>query len=1097
MIIRGLRIKVETVCILLITILCLPNFVAHGIHSEQFLSTIETSSKSSCSNTEFSRGVPNDQQMIIKYTFTLPTLRTVLIGDIKYTRIELPNAPCLGNPGDPLLPVYMANILIPSRKEVSSVDIILGDKVTIRIEKKIEPADTLVPCSQIDVATFPTPNPTIYTSAAPFPEKLFDQIGTQCFRGYRILSLSLYPIKYTPLTNILECYSEMTIVVRTHIKENTHLLYRGLEVDDSEVKEKIDNPEVIQTYISNEPAQRIVKKYDLLIITTDELKGGFFQLATVHNRRGISTIIKTLGADIPLGNTVNQTCENIRNFTREMYTTWGIEYLLLGGDIDLVPAPTLYFGYDYNNHVYGPSDFYYSCLDGPYNSNHNNRWGEATDGENGTDVDLRAEVYVGRACVGNRTEVGHFVNKTLKYLQMKNFCTINIDVYNNYLKKIVMAGEYLRPGQFGDTYLEQLINRTDNTVGIPADEYDIERLYDHSWPGFDPNDPWDTGWPKDEIINEINNGTHIINHLGHSGPNKNLKLDIGFSTTDVDRLVNDEPCFIYSQGCAAGAFDRDANTNPLIEDSIMEYFTVKREHGAFAGLWNTRDSYSGISTAFARWFWDGVIDKNITVLSKANQYSKEQNLPRIQGQYGQDWRWQCYQLNYFGDPTLSLQLALHAKALAPSEAVLNEPVSFTGHASGGYPPYKDWWWDFGDGNISKGQQANHTYRRVGNYTVNLTVHDSIGNVDTDTILVMIHRAVVWVDDNNTAGPWDGSQQFPFQRIQDGVDAVCTGGTVNVVNGTYYEHIWINKTLHLVGEEKNTTIIDSISWTNHSIRLRADRVTIRGLTIQHANAGIWLTASNCTIRDTIITDNKFGIYCTMRLTNITIHSNMILNNTWEGITLMVLYYSTVSRNVIIGNWRGVFVCGGHHNTISDNLIKDNNSLGILLDTTNNNTIIRNCIINRSYGIVSGRSYRNNISENLITGNTGDGIYLYSSSHHNMIQGNTVTNNLRNGIFLKTDSSNNTIVENTITNNTQCGIDIETTSDNLIYHNNFINDFNVRANTGRHNLWDNGYPCGGNYWSDWPCTGNPNDGSQPYIINEYNIDHHPFQNESGWN
>jgi len=48
----------------------------------------------------------------------------------------------------------------------------------------------------------------------------------------------------------------------------------------------------------------------------------------------------------------------------------------------------------------------------------------------------------------------------------------------------------------------------------------------------------------------------------------------------------------------------------------------------------------------------------------------------------------------------------------------------------------------------------------------------------------------------------------------------------------------------------------------------------------------------------------------------------------------------------------------------------------------------------------------------------------------------------------------------------------------------------------NVWDDGYPSGGNFWSDHVCVGNPSDGSQPYVIDENNTDHYPFQDPNGW-
>jgi len=66
--------------------------------------------------------------------------------------------------------------------------------------------------------------------------------------------------------------------------------------------------------------------------------------------------------------------------------------------------------------------------------------------------------------------------------------------------------------------------------------------------------------------------------------------------------------------------------------------------------------------------------------------------------------------------------------------------------------------------------------------------------------------------------------------------------------------------------------------------------------------------------------------------------------------------------------------------------------------------------------------------------------------------------------------------------------EDTYFNKIYQNNFI-DCDV-TDEGNTNLWDNGPIEGGNYWSDYNCTGNPSNGSQPYIIDEDSIDHYPI-------
>ena len=85
-----------------------------------------------------------------------------------------------------------------------------------------------------------------------------------------------------------------------------------------------------------------------------------------HDADGVRTIIKTLsdiGSDNP---------EDIREYIRDAYNNWGIDYVLLGGDDDIIPSRTLYFGTDLQEEygagdMFGPSDLYYACLDGSWN----------------------------------------------------------------------------------------------------------------------------------------------------------------------------------------------------------------------------------------------------------------------------------------------------------------------------------------------------------------------------------------------------------------------------------------------------------------------------------------------------------------------------------------------------------------------------------------------------------------------------------------------------------------------------------------------------------------------------------------------------------
>jgi hypothetical protein len=470
-------------------------------------------------------------------------------------------------------------------------------------------------------------------------------------------------------------------------------LYRGLEKDRIEVVKKFDSLDSLSSYRITSFAPLTTTDYDLLILTTDALKEGFVPLKEAHEAQGLKTEIKTL---TDISQSLGQvTPETIRDFIRSEYITNGIDYVLIGGDSDVIPVKMLWVQAGQESTTM-PSDLYYGCLDGTFNYNNNDKWGELHDGEDGGDVDLVAEVYIGRASVGDINETNNFVQKTISYMNTGGYSS----------GPALMVGEYLwgppdYPVTFGDGSMDELINGSHahhyTTVGMPLNTYTFERLYDHNWSGFDLNYPWTTGWSTAEIISRINNGVRFIDHLGHSSTTYNMRM----VPSDIQGLSNTVLPFVYSQGCYAGAFDEG--------DCMAEYFTVKTTHAAFAAImcarygWGTPGSTNGPSQYFNRFFWDAVFGENITSIGKANQDSKEENLKRI---YGDCMRWCYYEMNLFGDPTLTLITQNNTppeKPLTPSGTRTGKVgQSYTFNASttdldGDLLYYK---WSFGDGTFS-------------------------------------------------------------------------------------------------------------------------------------------------------------------------------------------------------------------------------------------------------------------------------------------------------------------------------------------------------------------------------------------------------------
>jgi parallel beta-helix repeat protein len=249
----------------------------------------------------------------------------------------------------------------------------------------------------------------------------------------------------------------------------------------------------------------------------------------------------------------------------------------------------------------------------------------------------------------------------------------------------------------------------------------------------------------------------------------------------------------------------------------------------------------------------------------------------------------------------------------------------------------------------------------------------------------------------------------YTRIQDAIDVANPGDTIYVRPGVYYENLVVNKTISLVGEDKNTTIINGNNSGYYTILIQDSGVNISGFTIQNSTVGVYVggnkSINNTMIRNNIINNNKDGIFLGNLSNNNVISKNIITNNSGEGIRLFRSFNNFIYENNITNqeNFAIVLWDSSCSNVISQNTIL-NNKKGIGLKRwSDNNLIFNNTILEDGSGISFSYSYKNIISGNSISNNS-KGIYLGDSSE-NVISANIICDNYC-GIYLY-DSINNTI------------------------------------------------------------------------------------------
>ena len=187
-----------------------------------------------------------------------------------------------------------------------------------------------------------------------------------------------------------------------------------------------------------------------------------------------------------------------------------------------------------------------------------------------------------------------------------------------------------------------------------------------------------------------------------------------------------------------------------------------------------------------------------------------------------------------------------------------------------------------------------------------TISQSIQPIEL--IKYSITSKIIYVDDDNINGPWNGTQEYPYKTINDGVFNSTEGDTIYVFNGTYVENLTINKRLNLIGENKNITIIDG-HYRNYVICVVEDGVNIENFTIRNSggykeNAGIKIESNNNKINECKFYRTKSGIY--IQNSNANQIKSCIFHTNGEGISInssnnckiedSALYHNGISLNI---------------------------------------------------------------------------------------------------------------------------------------------------------------------------------------------------------
>ncbi len=318
----------------------------------------------------------------------------------------------------------------------------------------------------------------------------------------------------------------------------------------------------------------------------------------------------------------------------------------------------------------------------------------------------------------------------------------------------------------------------------------------------------------------------------------------------------------------------------------------------------------------------------------------------------------------------------------------------------------------------------------------------------------------------------------YATIQEAIDSANPWDTIFVRNGTYYEHLVIGKPVFLIGEDKNTTIIDG-SGIERVVFITSYNVAIFNFTITNGDIGLFIRYSgNTTLRDNNLYGNNY---------NFAIEGRSIVSDWIQDIDTSNLvdgkpvYYWVNQHNRQVPTDAGFVTIVGSSNITVRNLNLTKVGTGVFLLFTNH-SLVENVRVHDNYyaGVSLHKSNHNIIRNNLITSNGYRGIILwFALAYNNLIYNNTIVDNgWREGAW-----------ENG-------GVVFHESSNNIVHHNNFLNNTIHADANGYANSWDNGVE--GNYWDNYLGLDSDQDGigDTPYIIDGNNQDNYPLMSRY-WN
>jgi hypothetical protein len=570
--------------------------------------------------------------------------------------VQIPGGRVVGSPGQPGLPCYTVRYRVPTGRQVKSFRII--DAQWTSLGSGFLPIPIQTPARSDERIDFQPPDGDGYRGASWYPGEAFEYAGGGYLRGRRVEGFIVRPVRYRGEDGELEYLSHLEVEVELedsgggYLKVNRAVRSVEESIDgmlDGMVRKDIgvgyeewmkdkgvvleESPSIDGGFVPSLLPDVDGSAVQYVIVTNEEMAGQFEELAQWKTAKGVRAVVKTvewIEANYPNGSDL---AETIRFFLQDAYANWGTEWVLLGGDTDVVPIR--YVKNTYNNPSSEvPTDLYYSCLDGDWNDDGDEFFGEGYKPEApGDSVDLYPDVFVGRIPVNTTDEASVLVDKLIQFVQAPSIAHAARGLF---MAEVLFPYDWTGgpPNFDGCTVAESAIKYVPSTV-------DVVKLYENLDNAQCPGGLLET---REVVIDSLNSGYGLAHHVGHGYVNVMSVGNGQLLNSDAMSLSNsDMPFFIVALNCDGGAVDYNC---------IAENLLFNPSGGAVGYLGSAREDYPYTSESYQDEWYNLVFHQGVPNVGKAFALSRVPFIPFAS--VDNDDRWTQMVHILLGDPELSI-----------------------------------------------------------------------------------------------------------------------------------------------------------------------------------------------------------------------------------------------------------------------------------------------------------------------------------------------------------------------------------------------------------------------------------------------------------